>query len=146
MGLLVLVGGGVALLPRGVRNNNPGNIRKNPNFVWHGEKGVDEKGFVIFDTPENGYRAMARTLTTYYNKRGLKSIAQIISRYAPPSENPTSEYIKTVSTKINYPAFQEMQEDKFFAMLPRIIHAMSEVEVGKDHYKLSQAQQGVMSA
>jgi len=45
--------------PRGIRNNNPGNIRKNESFTWQGEIDQDDKGFVVFDDEVNGLRALA---------------------------------------------------------------------------------------
>jgi hypothetical protein len=44
--------------PLGVRNNNAGNIKWNARNDWVGQTGQN-KGFVVFDTPENGIRAMA---------------------------------------------------------------------------------------
>lgn len=97
--LLFLGYGGVKVYTgtRGLRNNNAGNIRKNPAFTWNGETGQDDAGFVIFDKPINGLRALMRLLRNYQNNSGLKSVYTIISRYAPTTENNTAAYVKHVS-------------------------------------------------
>lgn len=82
--------------PRGVRNNNPGNIKKSRDN-WQGSIGTDGV-FVKFNTMENGIRALARTLKTYQNSHNCKSIRQIITRWAPPEDNnPTAKYINFIS-------------------------------------------------
>ncbi len=47
-----------------------------------------------------GYRAMFVLIHYYYYKLGLKTVRQIISRYAPPSENHTESYIRHVADAI----------------------------------------------
>lgn len=83
--------------PRGIRNNNPLNIRRN-NTKWEGLRPVQEdKSFFQFRTMAYGYRAAIKTLHTYYNKYALKTIRRIIHRWAPPCENDTENYIKVVA-------------------------------------------------
>lgn len=83
-------------LPRGIRNNNPGNIRLS-GTRWKGQKlrQVDT-AFVEFDTPLAGIRALMRLLLTYHLRHGLDSVESIINRYAPPEENATDHYIHSV--------------------------------------------------
>lgn len=82
--------------PRGVRNNNPGNVRPSATYAWRGQVGVDSGGYLIFDTPEAGIRAVAVDLLTKY-KRGLVTVRSIISVYAPPADNNDTEaYIAAV--------------------------------------------------
>ena len=83
---------------RGIRNNNPLNIRKSKD-KWQGlrEKQTDA-AFFQFQTMAYGWRAAFRLLCyTYYNKYKLRTIKSIISRWAPPNENRTASYIKHVS-------------------------------------------------
>lgn len=85
---------------RGLRNNNPLNIRRTKT-VWQGMKPqVTDKVFVEFTTMAYGYRAAWRTLFTYFYKHFGKNkavtVSDIIHRWAPPSENPTQTYIGTV--------------------------------------------------
>lgn len=88
------------LLPRGIRNNNPGNIRLT-NDQWLGMRAVQkDPDFVQFEAPEFGFRAMARVLRNY-QRRGLTTIREIISTYAPESENATENYVRFVSDRLN---------------------------------------------
>lgn len=80
-----------AYLPRGIRNNNPGNL----NFA--GQKGATlENGpdarFARFPTMLEGIAALDRQVMLYL-KRGKNTIDQIIDIYAPSSDgNNTSAY------------------------------------------------------
>ncbi|WP_223528366.1 structural protein [Pseudomonas sp. A-RE-23] len=87
--------------PRGVRNNNPGNIDYNKANKWQGQLPpipAIEARFARFDTPENGIRALTRLLLTYQNKHGLKTVKAIISRWAPSVENDTAAYVRAVES------------------------------------------------
>jgi len=80
--------------PRGIRNHNPGNIRWGD--PWQGlvpEHERDDPAFCQFTSAAYGIRALARTLITYQDKHGLRTIREIITRWAPPTENKTQEYI-----------------------------------------------------
>jgi hypothetical protein len=82
---------------RGERNNNPGNLERN-EIAWKGlVQDASESRFCVFDTPENGIRALSRCLLTYQRKHGLKTVREIIDRWAPPVENDTSAYVAHVA-------------------------------------------------
>ena len=79
--------------PRGIRNNNPGNIQKGVGFSGEIE-GNDPA--LPRATPEDGIRAVAVNLLTYQRQHGLDTVKGILNR-APPSENDTGAYVQTVS-------------------------------------------------
>lgn len=85
-------------LPRGIRNNNPGNIRCSPT-KWAGETG-DDGVFEIYDTPEHGIRALAKILLAYYRRYGLRTVEALIHRWAPPMENDTDAYVEAVAHEL----------------------------------------------
>jgi len=87
-------------LPRGVRNHNPGNIRRTKT-VWQGQavKQTDDE-FVCFETPTMGLRALMKVLLSYYRTHGLNTVRKIIQRYAPPNENDTEIYIKSTAHRL----------------------------------------------
>ncbi|MBT2339519.1 MULTISPECIES: structural protein [Pseudomonas] len=90
-------------ITRGVRNNNPGNIDYVSANKWRGQLPPNpaiEKRFARFDTPENGIRALCKLLLTYQNKYGLKTVKDIISRWAPSAENDTAAYVRAVELSI----------------------------------------------
>lgn len=76
-------------LPRGIRNNNPGNLRPLRKDVWQGEVTPDtgEMGsYSVFVAPEWGIRAMIRDVRNK-RRRGLDTIFKILSAYAPAEDN-----------------------------------------------------------
>lgn len=86
------------MIPRGIRNNNPGNIRKS-SISWLGKvDGVDE-AFETFKDMVHGIRALIIVLRTYYTKYKLTTMNKILSRYAPANENDTKAYVNAVSKK-----------------------------------------------
>ncbi len=86
------------MLPRGIRNNNPLNIRRGKD-QWQGLRAQQtDASFCQFESMEYGWRAVFRLLcNTYYGKYKLRTIRDIISRWAPPKENNTPAYIRYVS-------------------------------------------------
>lgn len=90
-------------LPRGLRNNNPGNIRITKD-KWQGLRDKQEdKLFFQFTTMAYGYRALIRTLQNYRYRHGCQTIADFINRWAPPVENNTSGYISRVCKEMQVP-------------------------------------------
>ena len=85
---------------RGIRNNNPLNIRHSSDR-WEGaRKEQTDKSFVQFETMAYGYRAAWKTLESYwkhFHSTGqCFNVTTIISRWTPPTENDTQAYIRTV--------------------------------------------------
>ena len=87
------------MLPRGIRNHNPLNIRRTAKDQWKGmAEAQNDRAFVQFKSQEWGWRAAFHLLTrTYYHKYRLYTIRGIINRWAPPNENKTEAYIANVS-------------------------------------------------
>ncbi|ALM50308.1 hypothetical protein AMR72_16305 [Flavobacterium psychrophilum] len=90
-----------AALPRGIRNNNPGNLVRTA-IDWLGKvphsQNPDTR-FEQFIELRYGLRAMMLDLISDI-KRGDNTITKLISVYAPASENNTASYIKTVAAAI----------------------------------------------
>lgn len=130
-------------LPRGIRNNNPGNIDYNSKINWQGTSDKKHDGrFIIFETPEHGLRAMARVLRTYQNRHGLNSIKKIIHRWAPASENNTRSYVYSVAKDLGVGADQslDLSDDRILLSLMKaiIIH-----ENGYNPYSDNQILEGI---
>ena len=87
--------------PRGIRNNNPLNIRRSGD-KWQGLRVLQEdREFFQFSEMKWGWRAAFRLLChTYYGKYKLRTIRDIITRWAPPKENNTEAYIRCVTDRI----------------------------------------------
>ena len=120
-------------MTRGLRNNNPLNIRRVPGQHWKGQeppsnsplKGEDRE-FVRFSSMEYGLRAAFCILDTYRRKYKAVCIEDIINRWAPPSENATSEYIRTVCRLTGFGGKERLEESQ----LPALVCAMAFVECG----------------
>lgn len=84
--------------PRGIRNNNPGNLRYGNFAASHGASGQDSGGFAIFRTMEEGVAAQKALLASYL-KNKIDTIRKVLQKYAPSSENNTSAYINDVSRR-----------------------------------------------
>lgn len=84
---------------RGMRNNNPGNIRYGAFARSRGAIGQDAQGFAIFPSMEAG-EAATRSLLGSYFSRGHDTVRKVISRYAPSSENNTDAYINAVTKRL----------------------------------------------
>jgi hypothetical protein len=97
--LIAATGTGVALynMSRGLRNNNPGNIRHGGS-QWQGMRPEQtDTDFVQFVSPGYGIRALGKLLQNYQSRYGLNTVRAIVDRYAPPSENVTGAYIDHVA-------------------------------------------------
>ena len=77
------------------KNYNPLNIRKT-NIDWVGKTG-NNAGFETFSSPEYGYRAAAKNLYTYNERDGLTTTRELISKWAPNTENNTEAYVQKVA-------------------------------------------------
>ena len=96
---------------RGIRNNNPGNIRLS-NDKWQGLRAEQtDSAFFQFVDPVYGIRAMARIIDNY-KKRGINTLAQIISTWAPSIENNTQSYINHVANKTGWPTVYIPEKSK----------------------------------
>lgn len=123
-------------LPRGIRNNNPLNIRKSNN-AWLGKVQGTDRAFETFDTMEHGIRAAFIILRTYIRKHGCRFVSDLISRFAPSSENNTAAYIERV-LKISNTAPREPLYFERRLQMCTILYAMHVVECGKVYIPLSE--------
>ena len=130
---LLLVGGLLMGMsgtqPRGIRNNNPGNIRHTTDN-WVGARSTQtDRDFVQFKSPEYGIRAMYKTLMTYKNAHGINTIRGIITRWAPPFDvktgkvlNDTDAYIKDVMKDLGmWPDAALTTKDQYVKLIKSII-------------------------
>ena len=84
--------------PRGLRNNNPLNIRKSRKTTWVGQSEKQEdRDFVQFCSMAYGYRAAFKVLQNYRVLYDCMTLRQYIQRWAPPIENNTDAYVSSVA-------------------------------------------------
>ncbi|MBX6386206.1 MAG: structural protein [Microbispora sp.] len=86
---------------RGYRNRNPGNIEHVPTNKWQGlAEPASDGRFCRFVGHEYGLRALAVLLITYQDRHGLRTLRDIIARWAPPAENDIVAYLAAVARRM----------------------------------------------
>ena len=121
-------------VPRGIRNNNPLNIRK--GNTWKGERKVQtDKAFEEFETLQYGLRAglkLIRNQISGFNgsRPKFNTIGKLIKVWAPPSENQTLRYIDFVCQAVGKQPFDIIREDDQ-KLICDIARAMAFVECGQ---------------
>ena len=117
------------VIPRGIRNNNPLNIRI--GNTWLGERpNPTDPAFEEFVTMEYGLRAAFIILRRYIRRYKKDTITSIVSTWAPASENDTIKYIDRVAkmTKLS-PTDPIDYYDR--ETMCRLVAAMAQVECGQ---------------
>lgn len=122
---------------RGIRNNNPGNIRRSKD-PWQGlaEKQMD-KEFLTFQSAIYGIRALARVLISYQDRYLLNTVEKIIARWAPSAENDTKAYIAAVAKETGVAADSKLNLHSFEHLLP-IVKSIIQHENGQQPYTEAQ--------
>ena len=115
-------------MSRGLKNNNPGNIRLS-GVKYRGEVPSADPAFKQFAAMAWGYRAVFMLLYTYQMKHGLNTVRQMISRYAPPSENHTDAYVEFVACHSGIGADEKIDTLSRTQMIP-VVCAVSRMENG----------------
>ncbi|HDZ1044372.1 TPA: hypothetical protein RRU26_000114 [Klebsiella pneumoniae] len=141
-----VAGGGEASAdgPRGIRNNNPGNLEASSSNPWIGQTGSDGR-FAKFETPEHGIRALGRNLISY-QRQGIDTVGEIINRWAPPSDNnDTAAYIKAVCAQLGVTANQPLDASNPDT-LQALCAAIIKHENGTQPYSPDQLSTGVSAA
>jgi len=129
-------------IPRGIRNNNAGNIRHGSS-KWKGmAQNQTDSAFVQFVSPEYGIRALSHVLDSYA-RRGANTVRKIIDIYAPPVENDTSAYVDSVALALGVGADQIINVQTHKADL---VEAIIQHENGQQPYAVSQIASGVLMA
>jgi murein DD-endopeptidase MepM/ murein hydrolase activator NlpD len=159
--------------PTGIRNKNYLNI-KNGGSPWMDaggrESGTDERGHAVFKDSAYGIRAGILQLRAYFFKHNLRTIAEILSRWAPASDtvgslpgapmNSPAEYSAFVAKRMGVGYNQKLdifKEDMSVGNIARLrdlFFAMAAYEIGHDFQApedeftagLELVQQGITSA
>lgn len=125
----------------GAANNNPTNLEFDPKNPWLGQIGSYGKNgrFAKFSDVKYGFRAAGRNLDNGYIGKGINTIAAIVNKWAPKSDNnDVKAYIDFVSKKSGILSFTPITRKDY----PKLLQAMAKFEVGVD-YPLSTIEQGL---
>ncbi|PYA62730.1 lytic transglycosylase [Serratia marcescens] len=125
--------------PRGIRNNNPGNL----NYVGQNGATLEDHAtprFARFNSAFEGFAALGKQIKAYYNGMSkaagyqkLQSVEDIISRFAPASENNTQAYINKLSKMLGVGRGDSLniQDPQVLATL---MNGITQIENGKNPY------------
>lgn len=116
-------------MSRGLRNNNPGNIRRGGGRFRGERRPSTDPHFKQFESIEWGYRAMFLLLDNYRHRYGLTTLREMISRWAPPIENDTEGYLHFVARSAGCHPTSRVDTRRGEVMCP-IVGAMSTLENG----------------
>lgn len=118
---------GDASQPRGLRANNPGNLRSWPGAGTAG-------GFAVFPTPEAGIAAMAKNLAAYQDQHNIRTISGIVHRWAPAADNNDERgYVASLTRQTGFAPDQalDLHDPKVLAPL---IAAITKQENGRNPF------------
>ena len=120
--------------PRGIRNNNPLNIRYNTGNCWVGQTGSDGQ-FCKFSAPKYGVRAAVKILQKYAGQDSKLTISDIINKWAPRSDgNNTDAYIATVCNAMHMRPADTIDIRKG-GTVARFLYSMAKVECTEEALK-----------
>lgn len=129
---------------RGLRNHNPGNLRRTRD-KWQGlAKVQSDAEFFQFVAPQWGIRALAKVLLSY-ERKGLNTVEEIVSRFAPSSENKTDAYILHVAAKLDVQPNDYIDVDDLAVMRP-LVEAIILHENGRQPYSAGVILEGLRLA
>jgi hypothetical protein len=132
-------------LPRGIRNHNPGNLRRSAD-PWQGLAATQtDAEFFQFASAKWGIRALARTLIAYQDKVGLRNIKQMIGRWAPPVENDTGAYVRVVAAAVRVGPEEQIDVHDYAVLRPLVL-AIIKHENGQQPYTDAEIDAGLVLA
>ena len=130
---------------RGIRNHTPGNLRRSAD-PWQGLAAEQtDSEFFQFASANWGIRALARTLIAYQDRVGLKTIKQMIGRWAPPNENDTGAYVRAVAASVGVGPDDEIDVHDFAILRPFTL-AIIRHENGQQPYTDAEIDAGMVLA
>ena len=134
-------------LPRGIRNNNPGNVEHSPSNKWLGLSDNPSDGrYCRFDNPRHGIRAFVLLLLKYQTEYRLKTISAMLNRYAPRQDNnATDAYIEHVAKAAGVTGKTPVSI-RDFRIAKAIVTAIIEFENGMQPYPDSLIVEGIAAA
>ena len=134
--------GGSNAKNRNYRNNNLGNLvfANQEGATLESPNAKGEQRFARFNTPEEGIRALANQVSSYYNGTSaaagyqkLQTVSSIISKWAPPNENNTNQYIDNVSKYLGVSPNEKIDVSKPEVMT-QLVRAIATKEGGNNEF------------
>ena len=126
------------MLPRGIRNNNPLNIRLNPDNRWQGKvqpKHNSDGAFEQFQDPVMGLRGGGGAVDRAFDRRHLDTVRKLVEVWAPPNENDTEACARCVAKASGFGIDEPLDLHDYACLRPedRVIRAYREHQ---SHYAI----------
>lgn len=134
-------GDGYKSAPRGIRNNNPGNLN------YAGQQGATIEGgeggrFAVFESMQHGVAALYKQLQLYF-KRGINTLSSIVKTYAPASDNNNVDAYISALTKATGKGANEVLDSGDTATIARLMKGIVDHENGKGYISSSDIMGGI---
>ncbi|EHI2320988.1 hypothetical protein J9D40_001299 [Salmonella enterica] len=134
-------GDGYKSAPRGIRNNNPGNLN------YAGQAGATMEGgeggrFAVFESMQHGVAALYKQLQLYF-KRGINTLSSIVKTYAPASDNNNVDAYISALTKATGKGANEVIDSGDTATIARLMKGIVDHENGKGYISSSDIMGGI---
>ena len=134
-------GDGYKSAPRGIRNNNPGNLN------YAGQAGATLEGgeggrFAVFESMQHGVAALYKQLQLYF-KRGINTLSSIVKTYAPASDNNNVDAYISALTKATGKGANEVLNSGDTATIARLMKGIVDHENGKGYISSSDIMGGI---
>ncbi|WP_426725901.1 hypothetical protein [Enterobacter cloacae complex sp. 277I4] len=134
-------GDGYKSAPRGIRNNNPGNLN------YAGQAGATPEGgeggrFAVFESMQHGVAALYKQLQLYF-KRGINTLSSIVKTYAPASDNNNVDAYISALTKATGKGANEVLDSGDTATIARLMKGIVDHENGKGYISSSDIMGGI---
>lgn len=133
------------MLPRGIRNHNPGNIERGAPWQGLAADQSSDPRFAVFSHQKWGIRAIARVLVTYQDKHGIRTVRRILDRWAPSTENDTTAYIRHVAARLGVKPSTTIDVHDYATMRP-LVEAIIKHENGTQPYSPAEIDEGLRLA
>lgn len=128
-------------MPRGIRNNNPGNLN------YAGQAGATMEGgeggrFAVFESMQHGVAALYKQLQLYF-KRGINTLSSIVKTYAPASDNNNVDAYISALSKATGKGANEVLDSGDTATMARLMKGIVDHENGKGYISSSDIMGGI---
>ncbi|EAT0029827.1 hypothetical protein DCN73_18915 [Salmonella enterica] len=128
-------------MPRGIRNNNPGNLN------YAGQAGATLEGgeggrFAVFESMQHGVAALYKQLQLYF-KRGINTLSSIVKTYAPASDNNNVDAYISALSKATGKGANEVLDSGDTATIARLMKGIVDHENGKGYISSSDIMGGI---
>lgn len=122
-------------------HNNPGNLVKS-NSHWVGE--VHKQGrFTAFKSSHYGLRALCIVLLRYEQRHKIRTVEQLVNRFAPKHENNHRKYVNFLCKKLGVTKRQKISISK---VMPILVPAIIQYEHSRMPYNKAQIQLAILDA